>query len=42
MIGSLLGKTEESSTSVPEALVAALGSHEGVSEALSRNLNPPD
>ena len=29
MIGSLLGKTEESSTSVPEALVAALGSHEG-------------
>ena len=29
MIGSLLGKTEGSSTSVPEALVAALGSHEG-------------
>jgi uncharacterized protein YidB (DUF937 family) len=29
MIGSLLGKTEESSASVPEALVAALGSHEG-------------
>jgi uncharacterized protein YidB (DUF937 family) len=28
-IGSLLGKTEESQTSVPEALVAALGSHEG-------------
>ena len=28
-IGSLLGKTEESPTSVPEALVAALGSHEG-------------
>src|SRR5215831_7441088 len=29
MIGSLLGKTEDSPTSVPEALVAALGSHEG-------------
>ena len=29
MIGSLLGKTEGSSTSVPEALVAAVGSHEG-------------
>jgi uncharacterized protein YidB (DUF937 family) len=28
-IGSLLGKTQESPTSVPEALVAALGSHEG-------------
>ena len=28
-IGSLLGRTEGSSTSVPEALVAALGSHEG-------------
>ena len=29
MIGSLLGKTGDSQTSVPEALVAALGSHEG-------------
>jgi uncharacterized protein YidB (DUF937 family) len=28
-IGSLLGKTQESPTSVPEALVAALGSQEG-------------
>jgi len=28
-LGSLLGKTEDSPTSVPEALVAALGSHEG-------------
>jgi uncharacterized protein YidB (DUF937 family) len=28
-IGSLLGKSDESSTSVPEALVAALGAHEG-------------
>jgi uncharacterized protein YidB (DUF937 family) len=28
-ISSLLGKSQESSTSVPEALVAALGSHEG-------------
>lgn len=28
-IGSLLGKTDGSSTSVPEALLAALGSHEG-------------
>lgn len=28
-IGSLLGKSEGSPTSVPEALVAALGSHEG-------------
>jgi uncharacterized protein YidB (DUF937 family) len=28
-IGSLLGKTQDSSTSVPEALVAALGSQEG-------------
>jgi uncharacterized protein YidB (DUF937 family) len=28
-IGSLLGKSDGSSASVPEALVAALGSHEG-------------
>jgi uncharacterized protein YidB (DUF937 family) len=28
-IGALLGKSQGSSTSVPEALVAALGSHEG-------------
>jgi uncharacterized protein YidB (DUF937 family) len=28
-INSLLGKTDESPTSVPEALVAALGNHEG-------------
>ena len=28
-IGSLLGKSDNSPTSVPEALVAALGSHEG-------------
>jgi uncharacterized protein YidB (DUF937 family) len=28
-IGSLLGKSQESPASVPEALVAALGSHEG-------------
>jgi uncharacterized protein YidB (DUF937 family) len=28
-IGSLLGRTDSSSISVPEALVAALGSHEG-------------
>ncbi len=28
-IGSLLGKSEGSSTSVPEALLAALGGHEG-------------
>ena len=28
-IGSMLGKTDSSSISVPEALVAALGSHEG-------------
>jgi uncharacterized protein YidB (DUF937 family) len=29
MIGSLLGKADDSPTSVPEALVAALSSHEG-------------
>jgi uncharacterized protein YidB (DUF937 family) len=33
-IGSLLGKTDNSPTSVPEALVAALGNHEGGLAAL--------